>query len=80
MKFPGQELVKAWTRKMKRILGLGPAEESSLLSAAEDGSSDEETIDESPKGVFKSYGTMSSGTSGQPHEEGYFSSLFRRAA
>jgi hypothetical protein len=79
VKFPGQETFEAWTRKTRKMLGMRlQAEEQSLLSTVEDGTTDdEETGDESVLGwnPRSNYGTINSNGSA-PHES-YFSSLFR---
>ncbi len=79
VKFPGQETLEAWTKKTRRLFGMRlQAEERSLLSAVEEGTTDdEESGSESPLGwnPRTNYGTISSQT-GRTHE-GYFSSLFR---
>lgn len=78
VKFPGQETLEAWTKKTRQLFGMRlQAEERSLLSTAEDGSTDDESGAESPLGwnPRNNYGTMSS-RNGSLHE-GYFSSVFR---
>jgi hypothetical protein len=77
VKFPGQELLEQWSRRTRRMLGLKiKADEHSLLSAAEEDSSDDGTMDRSPitRGAF--YGTMPT-LNRRASQEGYFSSLFR---
>lgn len=75
VKFPGQELIEAWARKTRQMLGMKmKADESSLLSAADDESSDDGTLDSSP--ITRGYGTMPT-LNRRPSQEGYFSSLFR---
>lgn len=76
--FPGQEWMEAWARKAKKFLRLGKLseDESPLLSAAEDGTSDDDTADESPTDVVKSYGAIPSDPNSRPRE-GYFSGIFR---
>lgn len=77
VKFPGQELLESWSRKTRRLLGLKmKADEQSLLSAAEDESSDDDTMDSSPITRGAGYGTMPT-NNGRGSHEGYFSSLFR---
>lgn len=78
VKFPGQETLEAWTKKTRQLFGMRlQAEERSLLSTVEDGTTDDESGDESTLGFNprNNYGTMSS-HNGSAHE-GYFSSLFR---
>lgn len=79
VKFPGQETLEAWTRKTRKLLGMRlQAEERSLLSAVEDGTTDdEESGSESALGwnPRSNYGTISS-QNGSNHE-GYFSTIFR---
>jgi hypothetical protein len=77
VKFPGQDLIEAWARKTRQLLGLKmKADEASLLSAADDESSDEGTLDSSPITRGAGYGTMPT-LNRKPSQEGYFSSLFR---
>jgi hypothetical protein len=77
VKFPGQDLIEAWARGTRRLLGLKmKADEASLLSAAEDESSDDGTVDNCPIIRGASYGTLPT-LSRKPSQEGYFSSLFR---
>jgi hypothetical protein len=78
VKFPGQEFWEACVRMTKNLFGIGKAdgEESPLLSAADYGSSDEESADEAPNVGIKSYGTIPSDRITFPYE-GYFSNLFR---
>lgn len=77
VKFPGQEIIEAWTRKTRQILGLKmKADEESLLSAAEDESSDDGTLDSSPITRGTNYGTIPT-LDRRPSREGYFNSLFR---
>jgi hypothetical protein len=80
IKFPGQETLEAWTKKTRKMLGMRlQAEEQPLLSAAEDGTTDdEETGDESLVGwnPRSNYGTIASRNDSGSHE-GYFSSVFR---
>ncbi|KAF3011247.1 hypothetical protein E8E13_011655 [Curvularia kusanoi] len=79
VKFPGQETLEAWTKKTRQLFGMRlQAEERSLLSAADDGTTDdEESGSESALGWTPrtNYGTIST-RNGSAHE-GYFSSLFR---
>ena len=79
VKFPGQETLEAWTKKTRELFGMRlRAEERSLLSAVEDGTTDdEESGSESALGWNPrlNYGTISS-QNGSAHES-YFSSLFR---
>ncbi|KAF2625311.1 hypothetical protein BU25DRAFT_412750 [Macroventuria anomochaeta] len=79
VKFPGQETLEAWTKKTRKMFGMRvQAEERSLLSAVEDGTTDdEESGSESPFGwnPRSNYGTITS-QNGDAHV-GYFSSLFR---
>lgn len=76
VKFPGQETLEAWTKKTRQLFGMRlQAEERSLLSAVEDGTTDDEDSgSESPLG-WSNYGTISSQNGGA--REGYFSTLFR---
>jgi hypothetical protein len=77
VKFPGQDLLEAWTRRTRRLLGLKmKADEESLLSAAEEESSDGGTVGDSPITRGYGYGTMPTLKRKSSHE-GYFSSLFR---
>ena len=77
IKFPGQETIEAWTRRTRQMLGMKiKADEESLLSAAEDESSDDGTLDESPIVRGASYGTLPT-LSRRQSQVGYFSSLFR---
>lgn len=77
VKFPGQELLESWSRRTRQLLGLKmKADEQSLLSAAEDESSDDDTMDESPFIRSANYGTIPT-MNGSGPQEGYFSSLFR---
>ncbi|KAH7389414.1 hypothetical protein DE146DRAFT_664060 [Phaeosphaeria sp. MPI-PUGE-AT-0046c] len=77
VKFPGQELLESWSRKTRRLLGLKmKADEQSLLSAAEDESSDDDTTGNSPIMRGANYGTLSA-TYGRASQDGYFSNLFR---
>jgi hypothetical protein len=77
VKFPGQEMMEALTRKTKRMLGFNTkADEESLLSTAEDDSSDDGTLNSSPITRGATYGTMPTST-GASSTEGYFSNLFR---
>ncbi|KAH6639354.1 hypothetical protein C7974DRAFT_431941 [Boeremia exigua] len=79
VKFPGQETLEAWSRKTRQIFGMRlQAEEQSLLSGVEDGTTDDEDSgSESPLGwnPRTNYGTLSS-QNGSAYE-GYFSTLFR---
>ncbi|KAJ4338215.1 hypothetical protein N0V95_008130 [Ascochyta clinopodiicola] len=79
VKFPGQETLEAWTKKTRKIFGMRlQADEQSLLSAVEDGTTDdEESGSESALGwnSRSNYGTMTSQHGGT--HEGYFSSIFR---
>lgn len=79
VKFPGQETLEAWTRKTRQLFGMRlQAEEQSLLSAADDGTTDdEESGTESPLGwnSRNDYGSIS--TRNDSAHEGYFSTLFR---
>jgi hypothetical protein len=77
VKFPGQDLLESWARGTRRLFGLKTnADEESLLSAAEDESSDDGTVDSSPIIRGASYGTMPK-LKRKPSQEGYFSSLVR---
>ncbi|KAF2035466.1 hypothetical protein EK21DRAFT_54321 [Setomelanomma holmii] len=77
IKFPGQELIEAWVKKGRKVFGLrDSAETQSLLSTVEDGSSDDDTADESPIHRNGGYGTLSTPKRRTSHE-GYFSSIFR---
>jgi heme/copper-type cytochrome/quinol oxidase subunit 4 len=68
----------AWISKTRKFLRRGkPEEESPLLSAAEEGSSDDETADESPTVVPKSYGAIGTDPHTRPQHQGYFSNVFR---
>ncbi|KAJ8108376.1 hypothetical protein OPT61_g8216 [Boeremia exigua] len=82
VKFPGQETIEAWTKKTRQLFGMRlQAEERSLLSAVDEGTTDDEDSgSESQLGwnPQTDYGTISS-QSGRAHE-GYFSSLFRASA
>ncbi|KAL5120546.1 hypothetical protein ACEQ8H_001565 [Pleosporales sp. CAS-2024a] len=77
VKFPGQQVLEAWSRKTRRLLGLKlKGDEESLLSAGDDESSDEGTLNSSPLHGHAGYGTMA--TLGRRNSrESYFSSLFR---
>jgi len=71
LKFPGQELFRAWAAKVRRIFGIKEAfQEDSSLSIAE--SSDDETSNGSPVLTPKAYGTF-----GSKSADGYFNGLFR---
>ncbi|KAJ4336994.1 hypothetical protein N0V87_005013 [Didymella glomerata] len=78
VKFPGQETLEAWTKKTRKMFGMRlQAEECSLLSAVEDGTTDDEDSgSESALGwnPRSNYGTISQ--NGSTHE-GYFSTIFR---
>ena len=78
VKFPGQETLEAWTRKTRQLFGMRlGAEEQSLLSAAEDATTDdEESGSESALGwnPRNNYGTMATPHAGA--HEGCFSNLF----
>jgi hypothetical protein len=78
VKFPGQDIIKAWTKSTKKLFGLrNKSEDMSYTSAAEDGSSDDEdTLNDSPLNRSTNYGTLPLQNAGSSHE-GYFSSLFR---
>jgi hypothetical protein len=78
VKFPGQETIQAWIRKTRLLLGLRvKADNASLLSAAEDASSDDEDFGvESPRNRIANYGAIPSRGRKSSHE-GYFSTLFR---
>lgn len=75
--FPGREFLEQWSRVTRRILGLKiKEEETSLLSAAEDDSSDDGMMDSPVITRGANYGTMPT-LSRRASQEGYFSSLFR---
>jgi hypothetical protein len=78
VKFPGQETIQAWLKKSRRILGLGGrADNASLLSGADDASSDDDdSVVESPQNRMGSYGAIASRGRKASHD-GYFSNLFR---
>lgn len=77
IKYPGQELIEAWTRTTKKLFGLRNEDELASLSATEDGTTDDEdTADESPSIRAANYGTIASTHRTVPHES-YFSNLFR---
>ncbi|KAH7094741.1 hypothetical protein FB567DRAFT_12072 [Paraphoma chrysanthemicola] len=77
IKFPGQELIEAWVKKSRKLFGLRDnAETQSLLSTIEDGSSDDDSADESPLARGTNYGTLSTPKRRSSHD-GYFSNLFR---
>ncbi|KAF2471506.1 uncharacterized protein BDR25DRAFT_259887 [Lindgomyces ingoldianus] len=84
IKFPGQELMEAWTRKAKRLFCVGEVpQESSLLSTAElgigddgddddeeeeEGEEEEETADESVLTSLTNYGAIASNRRTPQHE------------
>ena len=78
VKFPGQETLEAWTKKTRQLFGMRlQAEEQSLLSVADDATTDdEESGSESALGwnPRNNYGTISTHNGGA--HEGYFSNLF----
>jgi hypothetical protein len=77
IKFPGQEIIEAWVKKSRKLLGLRDnAETQSLYSTVEEGTSDDDTGDESPLICGADYGTLSTPKRRTSHE-GYFSNLFR---
>ncbi|KAF2127296.1 hypothetical protein P153DRAFT_424563 [Dothidotthia symphoricarpi CBS 119687] len=78
VKFPGQEIIEAWVKSTKKLFGMSDrADEESLLSAADDATTDDEdTVDQSPVGASRTYGTISSGKR-KPSHGSYFSGLFR---
>lgn len=80
VKFPGQETLEAWTKKTRQLFGMRlQAEEQSLLSGADDGTTDdEESGSESALGwnTRNNYGTISTHKHNSGAHEGYFSSLF----
>lgn len=78
-KFPGQEMLEAWIKSMKKLFNMRDrAETASLLSAADDATTDdgEDSTDESPAHSPKAYGTFSSNNRMASHGS-YFSGLFR---
>ncbi|EAT87592.2 hypothetical protein SNOG_05201 [Parastagonospora nodorum SN15] len=77
VKFPGQELFEAISRKTKQWFGRKkqPDEESLLQSPGSD-TSDDGTLDSSPITQSAGYGTMPT-LNAKSSQEGYFSSLFR---
>jgi hypothetical protein len=76
VKFPGQELMEAITRKTKQIFGLAIKPDDAASSTAEDDSSDDGTVADAPITHALNYGTIS--TSAAPtSSNGYFSALFR---
>ncbi|KAF1939735.1 hypothetical protein EJ02DRAFT_456608 [Clathrospora elynae] len=76
LKFPGQELIEACIRKTRKLFGKRNRSELVSLSGYEDGTSDDETFDESPLIRASNYGTMPARHQ-TPSQEGYFSTLFR---
>lgn len=77
VKFPGQEMIETWAKKTRQMFGLRVKDdEQSLDSAADDESSDDGTLDESPINRNGDYGTMPT-LNDRVSQEGYFSSLFR---
>jgi hypothetical protein len=75
VKFPGQELIEAITRKTKQLFGLAPKSDDTASSTAEDDSSDDGTVDDAPITRTANYGTIS--TSAGSASPNYFSALFR---
>ena len=78
VKFPGQETIQAWLKMSRKLLGLpASADNASLLSGADDVSSDDDdSLVETPRNRMESYGAIASRGRKVSHE-GYFSSLFR---
>lgn len=78
VKFPGQDIFEAWSRRTRRLFGIrDKARHASYTSTAEDGSSDDEdTSNESPITPSANYGTLSTQNE-RSSNAGYFSSLFR---
>ncbi|KAF1921785.1 hypothetical protein BDU57DRAFT_436690 [Ampelomyces quisqualis] len=76
-KFPGQELLEQWSRRTRQMLGWKmKADQESLLSAAEDDSSDDGTMYSSLMTRGASYGTVPR-LNRRTSQQGYISSLFR---
>lgn len=78
VKFPGQETLEAWTKMTRKMFGMRlQAEERSLLSTMEDGTTDDEDSGSESAlgwGSRSNYGTITS-QNGSAHK-GYFSTLF----
>ncbi|KAH7380013.1 hypothetical protein BKA66DRAFT_442344 [Pyrenochaeta sp. MPI-SDFR-AT-0127] len=76
IKFPGQELIEAWTKTTMKLFGMRDKADVASLSASDDGTTDDEdTADESPVVRTANYGTISSSHQPRPHES-YFNNLF----
>ncbi|CAO2658765.1 Nn.00g064880.m01.CDS01, partial [Neocucurbitaria sp. VM-36] len=73
IKYPGQDLIEAWTKTTRKLFGMRDKAELASLSATEDGTSDEDE-DESPSVRATNYGTIHS--SKPSSREGYFSNIF----
>ncbi|KAF2833678.1 SPX-domain-containing protein [Ophiobolus disseminans] len=75
--YPGQKTLQKCKKWARGFLGLKPkGDREDPESAADDESSDDDTLDESPITRGVNYGTLPTLHS-RPSQEGYFSSLFR---
>jgi hypothetical protein len=79
VKYPGQEILEAISRKTKSLFGMSKINEEESPPSTSVGyeSSDEETDDGGPNGVTEGYGTLPTDPFPREHKsQGYFSGLF----